>query len=717
MAAALTGTRLVSLIKGQMGAQPDKQVIRKALNPILPFLIDDLICDNAICENFRGTLSDEIGKLAFGLGRLTPEQRSRISIALINDDVGVDGLKRIAHEVWRETLPVPALLAAAKAATARGLNESGLSLLMAAVPGLNDMVSVAEAEGLCETVLAGGGHGVFSTKVRVALTGNCTCQPLAKIMPLALLSQGIDAEIWEAPFDSWASQLIDTDSELYQFKPSFVVLYLSSLGMSQAASRETDGYLNILEGAVERFLANSAASLVLILPEALEEELHGSSRLCAWRRKIREGMRSLSGPRVIILEPDQVLVKLGSARVFAPRLWYHAKLPMHPAALLELGKEASLTVANAVSQRVKVVACDLDNTLWGGVVGEDGPANLQLDVHGTGGPYIRLQAFLKELLGKGVILAAISKNNLSDVKEVFEKRNEMLLGLDDFTLVLANWEPKSQNLAAAAEKLNLGLKNFCFLDDSPFERAEVRAALPDVIVPELPVNPDEYVGVLVQTGLFHVPRITDEDKNRALMYKTEAVRSEAMNSSGSLEEFLSDLELKAQVLDIDASTMARANQLIHKTNQFNLTTRRHDASTLDRFSRDEAVFSYCYRVGDKFGDSGVTGLLIAVPSDKPETYEIDSWILSCRVMGRTVENALFSHLVSWLQERGIKKLRACYLPTAKNRPVAGLLPEIGFRLIDEAEDGVAWYEYDAVSGYGGNRFVKLIIDQPKFGLV
>ena len=708
MSTTLTGSVLLSLLKDLNDTPLDEEKIKKAICSILPSLTDEILCDHTVCSLFKDVEFDVVRDLPSGLGQLTAEQRACIGIALLNNNVGAGDLEKIAGEVWCESIPVPALLAAAKKAHADGMHAVALSFLKVTTPSLKNILAVGQAEQLRKDILARCGEDNFNTQTKVALLANCTCQPIAAIMPLALMAHGINAEVWESPYDSWASQMLDKASELYQFSPSYVVIYLSSLGMTRAASSETEDHLAILKSGLNNLLANSAANIILILPDALEEELHGTSRFCAWRRSIRDEMLKFAGPRVFILEPEQILARLGSDKVFAPRLWYHAKLPMHPSGLYELGKETALTVARIVSQPVKVVACDLDNTLWGGVVGEDGVDNLKLDVHDSGGAFIRLQAFLKELLGKGIILIAVSKNNLSDVLEVFEKRTEMLLKADDFTLILADWKPKSQNLVSAANKLNLGLKNFCFLDDSAFERSEVRTALPDVIVPELPANPDEYVGFLVRTGLFHIPRVTAEDKVRGRMYKNEVDRANALSSSANLEDFLSNLKLEVNALRIDSSNINRVNQLIHKTNQFNLTTRRHDAEKVDIFAKNDSVFSYCYRVSDKFGDSGITGILIATPTTDPITYEIDSWILSCRVMGRTVENALFHHLISWLQNRNIKRLVACYIPTAKNRPVVNLLPSFGFSLIEESEDGTVWYEYDISSGLNDNCTVKLI---------
>ena len=359
---------------------------------------------------------------------------------------------------------------------------------------------------------------VALTRTKIAILGNATLKPLCDAVKVNLLAHRIDADIWEAPFDQWSPLMHDAGSELYRFAPSIAVLYLSSLGITKLATEAPLYILDQLESAVEKFLHFSGATVLLCLPEALEEEQHTPNAMTRWRHHfIGELYRRIEPfDKVLIVDVDRAVHGTGCPRWHAPRYWYAAKMPAHPGALICWGRQLAHTLARCISVPVKVVACDLDNTLWGGIVGEDGWEHLHLDMHGLGGPYIRLQGLLKALIDKGVLLIAVSKNNEPDVREVFRMREkEMLLKWDDFTMVLANWKPKSENLKYAAKVLNLGLGNFCFLDDSVFERNEVRHSLPEVIVPELSANPEDYVPQLVRSGLFHIPLVTSEDKMRA----------------------------------------------------------------------------------------------------------------------------------------------------------------------------------------------------------
>ena len=548
-------------------------------------------------------------------------------------------------------------------------------------------------------------------KTKIAITGNCTLKPLADYLRVGMFLYDIDAEVFEFPYDQWANQMLDQNAELYHYNPSFLVLYLSSLGLTCSGSKMQFEVINILENCIDNIERNSSIRVVMILPELLEEEYYTSSKIYMWRNHFTFELFQRFESRLIFIDPNQVITDIGRRDWFSSRFWYHAKMPCHPNALISLGRHIAITVAHCISLPVKVVVCDLDNILWGGIVGEDGWQNLKLDVYSTGGPYIRLQALLKGLTEKGILLVAVSKNNEEDVREVFVKRDEMLLQWDDFTMVVANWLPKSGNIANIAKTLNLGLKYFCFIDDSPFERQEVRHALPEVNVPEMPVNPEEYISFLMESGLFHIPVLTDEDIKRTTFYRSEMARGKSREESTDYSSYLKSLGLKIYPFKIGNGNMDRVVQLINKTNQFNLTSRRYDYELVQKFAVDDNVFSYCYMVSDSFGDSGITGVLIAIPSDESDAYIIDTWLLSCRVMGRTVEKAMFEHLLSWSKSLGINTIIGEYIPTEKNKPVNNLFKELGFNKLAHDNNTIHAYRYDVIWPYTDNKYVTCVINE------
>ena len=260
--------------------------------------------------------------------------------------------------------------------------------------------------------------------------------------------------------------------------------------------------------------------------------------------------------------------------------------------------------------------------------------------------------------------------------EVFEGRPEMVLRREDFASFQANWEPKADNIRRIAGELNLGLQNICFLDDSHFERNQVRAVLPDVIVPELPADPRRIVPSLQATGEFEFEAVTDEDRRRAELIEIESERVGARSRAVTLEDYLRSLDLMITASPVRTSNLDRVYQLVQKTNQFNVTTRRHDHEQLASWARDPAVYSVTFTAEDRFGPYGLVGVLIAVSSGAD--YRIDTFLLSCRAMGRTIETAMMDHLLRWARERETAGLVGEYLPTKKNQPVESLYPSLGF---------------------------------------
>ena len=312
------------------------------------------------------------------------------------------------------------------------------------------------------------GHLALPRTVRVAIAGNCTLAPSITALRLQLLCRGIEATTWEAPFDQWAIQLASPESELYGFAPSVVVLHLSSLGLTTSGTALTLDMIELLRSTVQRVAAEGRVKLVLVLPEPLEEAVAANSPEAAWHRETLRRLFDGLPSEVAVVDPTVTLGVLGPARFFAARYWYNGKLPFHPDAMVHHGARLAAAVAAFVDRPVKLIACDLDNTLWGGVLGEEGWAGVHLNPHGRGGPFARIQAWLKRQADRGIMLAAVSKNNPTDVREAFDLRQDMPLKRSDFVEFAIGWGRKSESIAAVARRLNNGLQNICFLDDSAF---------------------------------------------------------------------------------------------------------------------------------------------------------------------------------------------------------------------------------------------------------
>jgi len=329
-------------------------------------------------------------------------------------------------------------------------------------------------------------------------------------------------------------------------------------------------------------------------------------------------------------------------------------------------------------QPAKCLVLDLDGTLWGGVVGEVGVGGIDLGDAYPGRSYLRFQRALLGLRDRGVLLAINSKNNPADVDEVFASHPDMVLSPEDFAATRVNWQPKPENMVAIAEELSIGLDSLVFFDDNPAERLAMRQALPEVTTIEVPADPSQHASVILGCGLFDRLAVTDEDRNRAEMYRQQAARKDLERSTGSLEGYLASLEMQAELRPVDELSFRRVLDLLAKTNQFNVTTPRYNAQELQALVHDESAAVFTLRVTDRFGDNGIVGVLILRASDRAV---IDTLLLSCRVIGRAVETALLAFAAEWAAQRSLAELDATFIATKKNGPAADVFARHGFQEI------------------------------------
>ena len=355
--------------------------------------------------------------------------------------------------------------------------------------------------------------------------------------------------------------------------------------------------------------------------------------------------------------------------------------------------------------RRKVIALDLDNTLWGGVVGEDGITGLKLGHDFPGNVHLRIQRELLELRNRGVLLVVLSKNNEADAREAFNSLPDMLLKWDDFAVRKVNWNHKHENLREASRELGLGLDSFAFLDDSDYEREQMRQFLPEVLILNESSDPLHTVRSLWETDAFDSLTVTEEDRLRHRDYTVRAARDVEAHQ-GDLEAFLKSLEMEATIEEIGSSNIDRALAMIGKTNQFNLTTRRHSRAQLQAMLEAPGSIALALRLRDKFGDQGIVALLLAIPAGDNATLAIDTFLVSCRALGRGVEDALWAALVNRANRQGVRKLEAEYLATAKNGIVAGLYDRLGLQRIRQNSASTC-YRLEPVRHYSFPSWINL----------
>jgi FkbH-like protein len=381
----------------------------------------------------------------------------------------------------------------------------------------------------------------------------------------------------------------------------------------------------------------------------------------------------------IFLDLDEVMAQVGRDAFFDPRLWYSARFPFATAAAHEFSRRVVGLGAALKFPKVKVIALDADNTLWGGIVGEDGFDGIALGHEYLGNAYMAFQRRLLDFQQRGFILVLCSKNNPSDIEQVLNDHPQQILKPEHFAAIRVNWEPKTDNLVALAEELNLGLDSFIF-DDSDYECALVRRELREVEVIQTPARPVEVPYCLDQVSRLELLSLTAEDLKKTEMYAHERIWRQLRQSaerSGSLEGYLASLEMVMTVGIDDPAPLKRLSQLTQKTNQFNLTTRRYDEQHMRRLIDASNWMVAYFSLRDVFGDSGIVGLALFEISE-PAIAEQDTFLMSCRVIGRKAESAFLNALLKRLAEAEIHEVLADYLPTPKNGLVTSFLPDHGF---------------------------------------
>lgn len=403
----------------------------------------------------------------------------------------------------------------------------------------------------------------------------------------------------------------------------------------------------------------------------------------------------------IFFDQDRVAARVGRGRWRDERMFRFSRVAVAASSFADYAQAIARHLRALYRPARKVLCTDLDNTLWGGVIGEDRPEGIATGSAFPGNCYREYQLYLKNLAARGILLAAVSKNNPADVEDAFRLRAaDLALTLDDFTALKIGWGDKTESLRALASELALGLDSFVFVDDEPVECEAVRRELPEVLVIEAPRRePWKLVEAVADAGAFDILNVTAEDRLRGEEYKSQARRSDLEKRSGTREEFLASLEIVCELLPAGDAPMSRAVQLTNKTNQFNLTTRRYAAADIETLAAAPGGIAVALRYRDRFGDAGVIGLAL-VRRDGRRAI-IDTFLLSCRVIGRGVESALLWHLAQQARTQGAAVLAGEYVPTAKNQPCQDFYDRHGFRRLDSGDNsqtGAVGYEFDLTAG-------------------
>ena len=536
---------------------------------------------------------------------------------------------------------------------------------------------------------------------RIAVLGSGVLDFWAGLLRPALFGFDIGCEILTGEYDQYQQEIRDPSSRLAKFRPEIVVLAVNwrSLGLLDETADPAATVRNLIDGlaALWRTCQHRYRAAVIQLNFEIPE-VDPLGRLSAaspgGRARVIHTLNlelwdAAQQARVAVLDVEQLAAATGKRNWSDPGMWIAAKQYPTTDAVPLLTRNLAALVRAVCGLTSKCAVLDLDGTLWGGVIGEDGLDGIRLGGDAEGEAYTAFHQYLLGLRRRGIPLAVCSKNNEDDARSVFRRHPETVLKEDDFAVFLANWEPKPDNLKKIAAMLNIGVDSLVFLDDNPVERNLVRRELPEVEVPELPDDPARYAEALHATYLFESLSLTDEDRRRADTYRDNVLRTELAAGSTNLDDYLVSLRMKVDLRPFDETNLPRIVQLINKTNQFSLTTRRTTASEVMAWMQDPACYTQFMRLQDRFGDSGVTGAMVAVREG--ETLRIVNWLMSCRVLGRRIENLMLASLMQHARRAGAAAVIGEYLPTAKNGQTAELFDRFGFERIEEREDGGRLY--------------------------
>jgi FkbH-like protein len=405
------------------------------------------------------------------------------------------------------------------------------------------------------------------------------------------------------------------------------------------------------------------------------------------------------------VDTDAIAAQFGKAAWFDDRNWYWAKIALSSRALPSLARHSAAVLAARMGLSRRCIVLDLDNTLWGGVIGDDGLDGIRLGGGPEGEAYQEFQRTLKALSGRGVILAVCSKNDPKIAREPFLQHPEMILKLEDFAVFEASWEAKSAAIQRVAQLLDLGMSSLTFVDDNPYEREQVRTAFPDVDVVELPDDPAGFAAALAAYPYLELASFTEEDRERGRQYRARNAASQLQAEATSLGEYRSQLNMVATLSPVDPINLDRAVQLINKTNQFNLTTRRRNRAEVAQLLARDDVEIFVARLRDCFADHGI--VVVAIGIEDGTSFEIDTFLMSCRVIGRELERVVLDEMVERARRRGCTQVRAWYLPTGRNALVADLYARTGFELVDSLESGATCWQRPVGRASDAIDFIKV----------
>jgi len=532
--------------------------------------------------------------------------------------------------------------------------------------------------------------------MKIAIIGNYATQFFHKSLLRKLKKNHSDIQMYQSEFNTIDIELLDIHSGLFQFEPDYIIWHESTLGLRDTfyqsiTENRVEFALNYqarIEGYLNTISINLPGTKVIFPNHGInfDDKVFGNFSLkveSSWmfqRNKINTSINQLA-LQFSNFYPMESQPSTNELVVTDYSMVVNAELHFSPDYLDWLSESVLKTIEAFRGQFKKCIILDLDNTLWGGIIGDDGLENIHIGTLGIGKAFTRLQKWLKELKNRGIILAVCSKNNEDIAKSAFEQHPEMVLKLEDIAVFMANWNSKADNINQIQKILNIGFDSMVFIDDNPAEREIVRTHIPKILVPELPLDPADYLPFLISQNIFETVSYSNNDSERTRQYQEESKRVAFSQSITNMDDYLLSLNMRAVISNFQSFDIERIAQLSQRSNQFNLRTKRYSIQDIENIMNNENYLTFSVHLHDKFGSYGLISMVIVKIEEN--TAFIDTWIMSCRVLKRTVEHLLMNLIVSKLIERKIDIIKGEYLPTDKNMLVEHLLSELAMDKLDE----------------------------------
>jgi len=542
----------------------------------------------------------------------------------------------------------------------------------------------------------------FKKKIKIALLSSFTINGLSESLKVKCSKKQILCISYVSGYNQYNQEILNEKSDLYNFSPDITFLILDTRSIFgdlfhfpysvTKSERENfvDKKISELLNLIKKFSENTSSKFIITNLALPHYSPHGIAEMnisygfhdaiIDFNKKLKDEIINLNS--VYVFDFFKFVIKHGEKNVFNFQNYFFGDIKIALDYIPYLAHEFLPYVISYLGLTKKCIVLDLDNTIWGGIVGEDGFDGISLGPQPPGNAFIEFQKHLKALSQRGILLAINSKNNFDDAIHIIRKHPHMVLKEDDFACMKINWNDKASNMNEISKELNIGLDGFVFFDDDPVNRELIKKTMPEITTPDLPHDPSYYSEMLQSLHDFSVFHVTEEDTKRGTMYLQQMKRNDSKNSSMDLTDFLKTLNLEIDIKKSTSFTIPRISQLTMKTNQFNLTTKRYQEEEIKQFSENDKMLVGCIQIQDKFGDNGITGVFIVEKISADEWF-LDTFLLSCRVMGREVEKAMLFYIINEAKKNNIKIIKAKFIPTSKNKPVEHLLPDSGFSQKDD----------------------------------